>query len=814
VQTSFRLQVGFLSLASLLCLTTLSQAAVSVSPIGIPGLWKRMEFRIAGVPSATNAFNPDHIRVDAAITLPSGKAMVVPAFWYQPYRRALVSGREQLTSDGAPEWRIRFHPPESGAFALTAKVYTNNQWFGESPAAAFTVPATPSPTNSGYVRVAENQRYFETSDGEPLRLIGENVCWHHERGTYDYDDWFGAMKSAGQNFARLWMCPWAFQLEAGANTLNRYRMDSAWQLDHVFELAAQKGIYLLLCLDYHGMFESTPDYWGGNNMWTSNPYNATNGGPCLNQNAFFTNQTARSLYQKRLRYLVGRYGGHPNLLAWEFFNEIDNVYQYLSPADVAAWHGIMGRWLHTNDPYHHLITTSLTGGSERPELWSVPELDFGAYHSYGDAKPALRLRDVAQNFVAKYGKPVMVGEFGTDWRGWNREGDPFLRGFRQCLWGGALGGSTGAMPWWWENIHGEKLYPLFTAMGGILNRTGWGRGDWTNIVFRAPEAAPQTVGDLVPGGQPFMGFLSLNGGWGGSFAGALALPDAAAAADSATVLNSFVHGGAHPELRTPFRLSAWLTNNARLVMHLNSVSGGASLVVRVDGSQLYRTNLANPDGTWTVNNEYNIDLAVNLPAGKRLIEIVNAGVDWFYLDWVRLEQVLPATYAGGWQAAPDAIGMSGARESLLYVVAPRAGFPANATNAALPLQAGLSLTLSNWPAGDFIAEWYHPTNGLRAGTTRSSGTNGLLRLPIPDFKEDLAGILYSPPRFTTGAANGNPLLLRFDSETGGRYELQRSQDLSAWEPFDTITNVTGSYWFSPMPTSEAMWAFFRALQQP
>jgi hypothetical protein len=30
---------------------------------------------------------------------------------------------------------------------------------------------------------------------------------------------------------------------------------------------------LLLCLDYHGMFESEPDYWGGNNFWPENPYN-------------------------------------------------------------------------------------------------------------------------------------------------------------------------------------------------------------------------------------------------------------------------------------------------------------------------------------------------------------------------------------------------------------------------------------------------------------------------------------------------------------------------------------------------------------
>ena len=44
--------------------------------------------------------------------------------------------------------------------------------------------------------------------------------------------------------------------------------------------AERRGIYVMLCLDYHGMFEVKPDYWGGNNFWPRHPYNAANGGPC------------------------------------------------------------------------------------------------------------------------------------------------------------------------------------------------------------------------------------------------------------------------------------------------------------------------------------------------------------------------------------------------------------------------------------------------------------------------------------------------------------------------------------------------------
>ena len=38
----------------------------------------------------------------------------------------------------------------------------------------------------------------------------------------------------------------------------------------------------------------------------------------------------------------------------------------------------------------------------------------------------------------------MIGEFGTDWHGWNyNNSDPYLRGYREGIWSGALGGSSG-----------------------------------------------------------------------------------------------------------------------------------------------------------------------------------------------------------------------------------------------------------------------------------------------------------------------------------------------------------------------------------
>jgi hypothetical protein len=800
-------------LTCLFCGSAVRAQPQIILPMGV-SVWQRAEFRVLGVPTAANPFDPEVIRLDATFTPPSLKTITVPGFWYQNYQRALVSGRETLTPLGNPEWRVRFAGVEPGVYGLSVSIYTNGQAY-TSITTNFSVLAAQSAVPAGYLRVAPGKQYFETSLGKPVPLVGENVCWHHQRGTYDYDDWFSGMKAAGENYARLWMAPWAFGIEAEPNTRARYRLDRAWQLDYVFNAAEQRGMYLLLCFDYHGMFETVPDYWGGNNNWTNNPYNSIHGGPCSNPNAFFTNSTAQAVYQKRLRYLVGRYGYSTSLAAWQFFNEIDNVYSHLVPTDVAAWHGRLGAWLHANDPFAHLVTTSMTGNSDRPEVWSLPQLDFACYHSYGEPGPANRIASVTQDFLKRYRKPVLVDEFGTDFRGWNRTGnDPYLRGFRQALWAGVAGGSVGcSMSWWWENIHSENVYPYYSALRQITSHTGWGRGTWTNINFRTSGMPPATVDALVPGGMPFNVTLSPNGAWGGKPSGSLAVANPSAADYPSLVLNSFVHGSAHQELRAPFRLHAWLTNNARLVMHLNSVSSGASLVVKTNGTQHYRTNLPNLDGGWNVNNEYNMDINVSLPAGKHLIDISNAGSDWFYLDWVRLEQALPATYTGNWQPSPASIGLRGARESLVYVVAPGASFPAGATNNNLLVLKGQSVTLTNWSRGIYIADWYNPSTGVRVGRTQSTATNSVLTLPLPDFAEDLAGVIYPPPSLTALGVNpGGDFEVQLHSEAGGRYTLQQSSDFGSWADLQSITNGDGSSVLIAPFDSNTSARFFRVEQ--
>lgn len=448
-----------------------------------PEVFERVEIIVEGMPDAGNPFDPDSVTLDLEVRAPSGKPLRLPGFFQRDFERRLDSDREVLTALGDGGWRFRWLPLEPGPHTLAAAVTVDGQPAARGEGRIEVMAGK----RRGLIRVEpREQRHFQFEDGTPLFLNGLCACWHGKRGTYDYDDWLAAYQQAGMNYVRLWMWPEAFGIEWDRGDRLQYRLDNAWRLDRVLVEAERRGVVVMLCLDYHGIFEVKPDFWNSNNFWPRHPYNAANGGPCQTQNEFFTSAAARSLYEKRLRYLVARYAAFPNLLAWEFFNEIDNEYAYVRHPDVVAWHRDLGQHLRALDPYRHLISSSFTGGSERPDLFALPEMDFAQYHSYNEKHPAGMTAAKTARFRAQYRKPFFVSEYGTDWKGWKPDTDPHLRALHQAIWSGAFTGAAGTgMTWWWEHIHGANLYRHWSALAAFLAGTGIGR----------PELVPARFGE-------------------------------------------------------------------------------------------------------------------------------------------------------------------------------------------------------------------------------------------------------------------------------------------------------------------------------
>src|SRR5882724_4389208 len=114
-----------LLLLALLRISLRSEGQPAIVPLSEPMEWHGLEFSITNIPSATNPFDPAVIRLDALIQSPSNKSFVVPAFWYQPFQRALSGGYEHVTPAASPGWRLRFTPPEAGRYTLSLACVTN-----------------------------------------------------------------------------------------------------------------------------------------------------------------------------------------------------------------------------------------------------------------------------------------------------------------------------------------------------------------------------------------------------------------------------------------------------------------------------------------------------------------------------------------------------------------------------------------------------------------------------------------------------------------------------------------------------------------
>lgn len=739
--------LSFGLLLSSLVLPARLAAETTLTPAHPVQVWQTADFTIGGAPTAGNNYDPAQIRIDAEITTPAGGQFTQPAFWAVDYTSTRSGEVEVLAAKDQGSWRLRLRPTESGEYQV--RLRSSRPGATDEALGTFRFTAQPAATagRQGWVRVAADRRTFETTDGKPLRLVGENVCWANGAGTYFYEKYFADLQRTGQNVARLWMCPWWLDLEQ-SGAVTQYKQDAAWRLDRVFQLAEEHGIYLLLCLDYHGMLQVDNPHWSGSgNYWLKNPYQQEQGGPALKPNDFFTDPRAQEIYQKRLRYLVARYAANTHLLAWQFFNEIDNVYapHLLQAPDVASWHAEMGRWLKAHDPYHHLVTTSLTGGSDRPEIWSRPEMDFAVYHSYEDPAPGSWLAQLADDFGTRYGKPVLVGEYGIDWRGWGgRQGDPHLRAQRQALWGSALSNAAGAaLSWWWEEIDADGVYPIYEALTSVLHRGGVFEGTWRPArVSPAPGPAPATVGEPLPGETIYLGPVALSRVLRQQPRNEAALTGALSAKRASQSLSAYLHGPDDAGQNRPLRLDAWWTEGAFIRFAVSRVEGDADLAVRIDGREVLRKSIPQPAaGIPGRGVEVEFETTVPVPAGHHRVELENLSGKGLLLDSLHVQAIFVASFAGGWQYPVEVQALRQADRAVLYAVSPEAVFPAGATSYHLPLQAGGRISLLDWPDGRYAVTWYDPATGHALARENVVAAQGALDLACPTFEVDLAAIV-------------------------------------------------------------------------
>ncbi len=386
---------------------------------------------------ASNPFDPRQLDIEVRFTSPQGTHVSIPAFWYQDF------DPQTLEPKGQPGWRVRFTPDLPG------------EWTARAEIAAFDLASQPihfqvvASTVHGFVRVDQrNSHYFAFDDGSPYFPIGLNLAWAAslENTLADYNRWFSELSRNGGNFARIWMASWSFGIEWNDTGLGDYtkRLKQAWLLDQVVRMASQHGIYLMLTLINHGAFSQNIDP-----EWSDNPYNASLGGPLFEPEDFVTDPQARGFFQRRLRYIAARYGYSPNLMAWEWWNEVDQ--SNIPTSRLQPWLAEMDRYLKTVDPYRHLTTLSYSSDAANPG--SLPGVSFVQQHDYSGSDPIDRFESAFSRLSKTApGKPALLAELGASANEEDKFMGPGPIQLHNGLWAAPFTGFTGtAMYWWWDS---------------------------------------------------------------------------------------------------------------------------------------------------------------------------------------------------------------------------------------------------------------------------------------------------------------------------------------------------------------------------
>ena len=695
--------------AKAVTITSLSQNASTV------GRFEKFELTFTLSQTYSNPFDPCIVDIMVTFVKPDGNTMMVPAFYYMEYDEDssgnFVNGRN-------PCWKTRLSPSQLGLYDVNQiKIIDSGGTTTTDPNISFTCAES---RKKGLIKVDSRDPCYMRFDNNDVYIpIGHDVAWLSDNGTSQWKSFFAKMGNAGENWVRIWMCPfyqgtileWTSSWSSYYNGVGNLSMPIAWRLDRMVEGCEQNDVAIQLTLQYHGEFSTTV-----NSNWSDNPYNITHaseGGFLSDPNKFFTDANAIRLTKNKYRYIIARWGYSPAIFAWELFNEVQFTDQWMfgSQTNVVNWHNTMASYIRSIDPFKHPVTTS-SHGSGFENIWNLPDINLIEVHYYGN--DTIKTFEQTALGLASYRKPVLMAEFGL---GGSPEGstqpEPYATQLKEGLelhngiWSSFLMKSSAHL-WWWDNyIDPCNLYGVFTPLAIYTNNEKL--ADY-NLV-RAQRAAS--------GEESYFASPVLTD-WG--------------AVSTQTIfylqqdyfpgmenLSQWLQGSWQPSLKSDpnFHLTMLTAGNLKIHVSQVSSSGTNSLKVYVNGSQVFSSGYT--DGS------SNFIITVPLSAGTQAVQIKNTGQDWFLVSSYE--------FAPSSVSPLGSIGLVSNNKAYIWIydVNSQYGLTATGTFHNEPV---IVKGLNN---GSYYVEVYatRGSGGVIASGTASS-SSGQLTYTLPDFTKDIA----------------------------------------------------------------------------
>src|SRR4051812_8254858 len=346
-----------------------------------------------------------------------------------------------------------------------------------------------------WVRRAPGRRYFETEDGEPFLIIGQNdaLTWPELEGLLDrrdlpsVDRHLGWLRAHGVTTLRV-------MLEYVGDGLylehrpGEFDPVTVRAIDDLVALCERHGLRLLL----------TPfDTFFTWVMWDDHPYNAVRGGPCHRQLDLLTEPEGMVAVKRRVAFAVERWGGSGAVFAWDLWNELGHDHGVETEAIDAATARTLGRVIAELSAFvraierrefgkAHLQTVSHFGAEPKGPLADLifrhPDLDFATTHVYEPGAIDAPTNTVAAaDAMARWVRHALA-EIGDGRPFTDSETGPIhtykdlgitlpdafdLSYFRQMAWAHlASGGAGGGMRW--PNRHPHALTPGMRHAQGVM----------------------------------------------------------------------------------------------------------------------------------------------------------------------------------------------------------------------------------------------------------------------------------------------------------------------------------------------------------
>jgi hypothetical protein len=700
---------------SLLISSSSHAATLSISSLGTtPSVYEPAEWVVLSAKQYANPYDPREISIDATLISPAGEHLSVPAYW------------------AADRFKVRFAPDRPGKWTIgvTAVDSTGSQTLLPQ---VFDVAAGNHP---GFVRVADNHHYLRRENAGSFFPVGIDLAWApHGQGAQWFDSTFATFAANGGNFARVWLCADAVQIETAKTGLGVYDESNLALFDQILASADRHGIAVMLCLMNHREWIDH-DMWGSAG-WPKNAYNADNGGPATRPSDFFHSEVCKQHYKARLRYLVARYSAFSSLAFWELFNEQEFT---RTPVPV-EWNAEMASYIQQIDPAHHLITTSATVPDE---VWKLPAMAVTQSHLYGDGVQPDMVGPITSSASDHEGfnKPHFIGEFGIDAARSDEHYDPTGLGtaLHNSLWSSTFSGCAGtAMNWWWDSyIEPKKLWHEFEPIAQFTKSSDWAGNNFVPIegVILRRESGDGLVDMVIPSA----------GGWGTIAREPITVP---ANGRPAKMPPSFLCGPAHHELYAPVLLDVNLPVATRPALSFERVSDYAVLRVSVDGEPkadfTFSALPGSPDAQAIDPHRHeqsNVaelnrtqSFAVDLPAGKHRIKLDVVAGDWVVLSSITFPEAMDARFAN---LDARVLQDPHSHEALAWIWDVRSNWKADQSGAEFTPVSGIELTVPNVVAGIYQAQWWDTRAGIVIRTDQVTAKDQRVVLQAPPFSRDIA----------------------------------------------------------------------------